>query len=237
MEFFESVVVEVTKLTHNTNSFLLRLAHKKHINYESGQFVMLKTNIDGEEIKKPYSIASPPQLDQEHAEYIEFVIKHVQGGKMTDYLFHLKVGERLDVAGPFGKFILKEPIKEGDLFLATGSGLAPFMSMLRKVFRDDNPKEFFLFFGAINEEEIIYKEELYRWNKEHKNFHLIVCLSKPHKSWQGESGYIQDALTKYVKDFHKKQAYICGIPMMVEQAKKRLLKLGMKKENIFQELY
>ena len=237
MEFFDSEIVEVRKLTHNTNSYLLRFADKKHINYKAGQWVMLKANIDGEEVKKPYSIASPPLLDMEHAEYMELIIKHVPGGKMTDYLFSIDAGTHIGVAGPFGKFILLEPIKEGDIFMATGSGLAPFMAMLRKVFRDHNPKEFYLFFGAINEREIIYADELVRWDKEHKNFHLVVCLSKPSRKWDGEIGYVQDKITNYIKDFKNKQAYLCGLPMMVEQAKQRLLELGVKKENIFQELY
>jgi phenol hydroxylase P5 protein len=237
MEFFNADLVEVKQLIHNTKSFLLRLENGKHFPYKAGQFVMVKADVKGEEVKRPYSIASPPPKDMKHAEYIELIIKHVPGGKMTDYLFSLKEGARILMAGPFGRFILKEPIEEGDIFMATGSGIAPFMSMLRKVFRDHSPKEFYLFFGVRNKKEIIYEDELKKWGRQHENFHLIICLSQPEKRWSGEQGYVQDKLTKYVKGFEHKQAYLCGLPMMEQQSRQRLIELGMKPENIYMEKF
>ncbi|NQU98698.1 hypothetical protein HQ533_04480 [Candidatus Woesearchaeota archaeon] len=237
MEFFNAEIVEIKELIHNAKSFLFRLEDGKHFPYQAGQFVMLKANLHGEEVKRAYSIVSPPPKDFKHAEYIELIIKHVPGGKLTDYLFCLNEGSLIEVAGPFGQFILKEPIQEGDIFMATGSGIAPFMSMLRKVFRDHNPKEFYLFFGVRKMKEIIYADELYQWDKEHENFHLIICLSNPEKSWNGEIGYVQDLLEQYVDGFENKQAYLCGLPIMVEQSKQKLIELGVKKENIYHEEY
>ena len=198
---------------------------------------MLKAIINGEEVKRAYSIASPPPRDFKHAEYLELIIKYVEGGKLTTHLFSLNRGGVIEVAGPFGRFILKEPIKDGDIFMATGSGIAPFMSMLRKVFRDHNPKEFYLFYGAKDEKEIICKEELNVWNEMHENFHLIICLSEKKQDWKGESGYVQDKLTNYIRTYENKQAYLCGIPIMVEQSRHRLIELGVKKENIYKEKY
>lgn len=235
MEFINAELVEIKQLIHNTNSFLFRLEDGKHFSYQAGQFVMLKANIEGEEVKRAYSIASAPPRDMKHAEYIELIIKHVPGGKMTNYLFSLEEGCILQLAGPYGSFILKEPIQEGDIFMATGSGIAPFMAMLRKVFRDHNPKEFYLFFGVRNMEEIIYADELFQWDKEYENFHLIVCLSQPEDGWNDEVGYVQDKLTTHIKNFNNKQAYLCGLPMMLEQSRQRLIELGMKPENVFQE--
>ncbi|MFH1590191.1 MAG: FAD-binding oxidoreductase [archaeon] len=237
MDYFNAEIVEKKSLTHNTDSFLLRIEENKHFPYKAGQFVMLKVNIHGEEIKRAYSIASPPPRDFKHAEYIELIIKYVPGGKMTDYIFSLKKGSCVEVAGPFGQFILKEPIQEGDIFMATGSGIAPFMSMLRKAFRDHNPKEFYLFFGVQNMSEIIYKHELEQWNEEHQNFHLIICLSKAEEGWNGETGYVQDKLTHHIRDFKNKQAYLCGLPIMVEQSRQRLIELGLKPDNIYREIY
>jgi len=237
MEFIDAEIVEIKPLIHNTNSFLLRLEDGKHFPYQAGQFVMLRVNIYGEEVKRAYSIASPPPRDIKHAEYIELIIKHVPGGKMTDHLFSLKEGAHIEAAGPYGRFILREPIKEGDIFMATGSGIAPFMSMLRKVFRDHNPKEFYLFFGVRNMEEIIYADELFQWDRQHENFHLIICLSQPEKGWDGEVGYVQDTLTDHIDSFENKQAYLCGIPIMVEQSRQRFIELGMKPENVYQEQF
>ncbi|MBU0471281.1 MAG: hypothetical protein KKF65_01555, partial [Nanoarchaeota archaeon] len=191
----------------------------------------------GEDVKRAYSIASPPPHDMKHAEYIELIIKHVLGGKMTEYLFSLKEGVVIDLAGPLGKFVLKEPIQEGDIFMATGSGIAPFMSMLRKVFRDHNPKEFYLFYGVRNESELIYEEELIEWDKEHENFKLIICLSEPQTGWKGDVGYVQDKLSDYIDDFENKQAYLCGLPMMVEQSRDKLIELGVKSDSIYREIY
>jgi ferredoxin-NADP reductase len=237
MEFFDAEIVDIKQLTHDTKSFLLRLDNGKHFSYEAGQFVMLKTVVNGEEIKRAYSIASPPPKDLVHAEYIELIIKHVPDGKMTSHLFNLEPGSEVQVEGPFGQFILKEPIQEGDIFMATGSGIAPFMAMLRKVFRDHNSKQFYLFFGVRNSEEIIYRDELELWAHKHKNFHPIICLSEDEADWDGEVGYVQDKLASYIKDFKDKQAYLCGIPVMVEQSRSRLLELGIKPDNIYRESY
>lgn len=237
MEFFKAEIVEIKQLTHNTKSFLLRLEENKHFPYKAGQFVMLKENINGEEVKRAYSIASPPPKDFQHAEYIELIIKHVPGGKMTDYVFSLKEGSHLNIAGPYGQLVLQEPIQEGDIFMATGSGITPFMSMLRKVFRDHSPKQFFLFFGVRTKEDIIYREELEEWDKHHNNFKFIVCITDQFEGWDGETGYVQDKLDYYVKDFKNKQAYLCGLPMMVEQSRQRLIELGMKPTNIYREEY
>lgn len=237
MEFIQATIVQIKDLTNNTKSFLLRLNDENHFNYQAGQFVTLRAYINGENVVRAYSIASPPPRDMKHAEYIELIIKLVPGGKMTTYLFSLNEGDDIFVEGPFGRFILKEPIQEGDIFMATGSGIAPFMAMLRKVFRDYNPKKFYLFFGVRTKEEIIYAEELYNWDKLHKNFQFIVCLTGPEDEWKGEIGYIQDKLQYYVKDFKNKQAYLCGIPMMITQARERLIELGVKPENIYREMY
>lgn len=237
MEYLNAEIVEVKHLTHNTNSYLLRLENNKHFPYKAGQFVMLKADINGGSVKRAYSIASPPPRDFKHAEYIELIIKLVPGGIFTPHIFSQKEGTIVQLAGPFGGLILKEPILEGDIFMATGSGIAPFMSMLRKVFRDHNPKEFFLFYGAKNSREIIYREELEQWDKEHKNFHLIISLSEEEKGWNGEVGYVQDKLKTYIKDFEGKQAYLCGLPIMVEQARQRLIDLGIKPADIYLEEY
>lgn len=230
-------IVQIKQLTADVNSFLFCLEDSKYFTYQAGQFVILRANVNGECIERAYSIASPPLRDEAHTEYIELIIKHVPGGKLTSHLFSLKVGSIVELAGPFGKMILKEPIQEGDIFMATGTGIAPFMSMLRKVFRDHNPKEFYLFFGARTKEDIIYNEELYEWTTKHENFHLVICLSKSEGGWDGEVGYVQDKLASYVKDFKDKQAYLCGLPIMVEQSKTVLMKLGVKSDNIYKEEY
>lgn len=237
MDYFNAEIVEIKELTHDTNSFLFRIEEGKHFPYRAGQFVMLKANLNGEDVKRAYSIVSPPPKDFEHAEYIELIIKHVPGGKLTSYLFSLQEYAHIQLAGPFGHLILKEPIQEGDIFMATGTGIAPFMSMLRKVFRDHNPKEFYLFFGVRNSEEIIYRSELRQWDEEHENFHLIICLSEPEDDWDGETGYVQDKLSYYIRDFEKKQAYLCGLPMMIEQSRQKLIEFGVKPENIYFEKY
>ena len=200
-------IVEIKPLTPNVKSFLLRL--DEHMDFIAGQFLLLKIG----SVSRAYSIASAPPREGV-AEYVELIIKKVPGGKLTTELFKLPVGSFVDVKGPFGKMVLTE--KHGDIFLATGTGIAPFISMLRKLFRDHSPGPMYLFYGARNENEIIYRHELEGLAKIHKNFHLIISLSKPDESWDGDVGYVQDNLTKYIRNFSDKDAYICGLPVMVE---------------------
>src|ERR1700687_5071719 len=142
-----------------------------------GQWLSLKANTpDGEEITRAYSIASAPSENG----HVAFCLNRVQDGFMSNYLCTLDKGATIAFQGPFGDFILRPPLRD-TVFIATGTGIAPFRSMLHWLLAEKDRhrgREFWLLFGARGEQDIYYRDEFERLAAEHNNFHFLPTLSR-----------------------------------------------------------
>ena len=233
---YPTTVEEIRDLSFDTKHFKLRFENSALLSFKAGQFVMLHVldSKTGKIEKRPYSIASPPQLKGA----IELCLNRVEGGFMSNYLCDLKGGETITVDGPYGKFLVKEPIEKGVLFTATGTGIAPFRSQIFDLFHSGKAegKEIWLFFGVRYENAILYEEEWRKLAAEHSNFHYVQTISRPEK-WTGEKGYVQEKIKKYVTDPTGLNNYICGLPKMVDDVRETCLAMGFLKEKIHVEKY
>ncbi|HZP16706.1 MAG TPA: FAD-dependent oxidoreductase, partial [Terriglobales bacterium] len=123
-----------------------------------GQWLSLKhTRPDGEEITRAYSIASAPSENSRFA----LCLNRVQDGFMSNLLCDMKEGDEIDCQGPFGDFILRPPMRD-TVFIATGTGIAPFRAMLHWLLRDParhQGKQLWLIFGSRTEQDIYYHDE------------------------------------------------------------------------------
>lgn len=184
--------------------------------FQPGQFLSICAEKEGKSISRPYSIASPP----EQKEYLELAIKVVEGGFMSNYLHKVPPGTKLKAVGPLGSFVLHEPPGHDIVFVATGTGVAPFVSMAGHVFAMEYDVDIHLVFGARYIHDLIYMDTFERWQREHPNFHLYTTLSRPENSgWKGRAGYVQKIIEKEIKDPESKDVYICGLHNMVEDVK------------------
>ncbi len=184
--------------------------------FQPGQFMSVFAEKDGKSISRPYSIASPPETK----DHLEIVIKVVEGGFMSNYLHQVAPGTRLKVIGPLGRFILLEPPERDILFVATGTGVAPFVSMAGHIFAMGYDVDVHLAFGVRYVHDLIYKDLFERWEREHPNFHLYPTISRPGDSgWKGRVGYVEKVIDEEIKDPGNKDVYICGLHNMVEQVK------------------
>ena len=218
----------------------------KHLEFEidgidrfgfvAGQWLSFKqVKPDGEEITRAYSIASPPQDDSRLA----LCLNRVQDGFMSNYLCDMREGEEIRCQGPFGDFILRPPIHD-TIFIATGTGIAPFRSMLHCLFADESRhhgKQFWLVFGSRYEKDIYYHEEFLRLAAEHPNFHYLPTLSRGSAKWQGLRGYVQEHVRDVVQDRADMLAYICGLDKMVSANRDLLKSLGWDRKQIRYEKY
>ncbi len=200
--------------------------------FKSGQWVSLEIETPEGKLRRSFSIASAPSIKDE----MHFCVKYIKEGKGSPILHKMEVGDKLRVMGAFGVFFLKPATEKEIVFIATGSGIAPFRGMLQDAIDQKITNPLWIFFGNRNEDEIIYRKELEAHAKKHKNIHLIEILSKPSPSWKGETGHVQEAILKYCKDFNK-EFYICGLKDMVLQVTELLEKHGAKKEHIHFERY
>ena len=210
--------------------------------FVAGQWLSVKADTpEGEEITRAYSIASAPSENGRFA----FCLNRVQDGYMSNYLCDLSEGGEMSFQGPFGDFILRPPLRD-TLMIATGTGIAPFRSMLEAMFnpmerRSPSPvhpsAQFWLLFGARYEQDIYYREEFERVATEHSNFHFMPTLSRGGPEWKGWRGYVQEHVREIVDGRSDMQAYICGLDKMVSANREFLKSLGWDRKSIRYEKY
>ena len=189
-------------------------------------------------IRRAYSIASSSRGD----EFLEFYLTLVRSGELSPRLFHLGVGDRLYV-GPkaVGVFTLdKTPRDRHVLLAATGTGLSPYMSMLRTDLACGGWRRFVILQGARYSWDLGYRSELVALRRLCSNLTYIPVISRPsaEPNWRGRSGYLQDVLiSSAIREesglhltpeiFH---VYLCGNPAMIEVATVRLIERGFVKD-------
>ena len=223
-------------LSPQTKHLEFELSSIPRFGFVAGQWLSFKTNKpDGEEITRAYSIASPPGEDNRLA----LCLNRVQDGFMSNFLCDMKVGEEISCQGPFGDFTLRPPLRD-TVFIATGTGVAPFRSMLHWLLADPvrhQDKQLSLLFGNRTEGDIYYHEEFLELGARHVNFHYLPTLSRGAPEWQGRRGYMQEHLPGIVQGRNDMHAYICGLDKMVKANRELLKGLGWDRKSILYEKY
>lgn len=176
-------------------------------------------------IKRAYSIAS----SSVSKEYLEFLISLVQSGSLTSRLFNLKAGDRVFLSPKFtGFFTLKEVPKEANVVLVgTGTGLAPYMSMVRTELIEKNRPNLAILHGAANSWDLAYNSELTALQHTNPGFHYLPVIDMPereHVPWRGDTGFVQHVWQKgkleelwgFKPTPENTHVFLCGNPMMIE---------------------
>ena len=237
-------IVDIQQATNATRRFFIELPNTSKFDFEPGQFVTLDLPIHEQKNKRwrSYSIASSPN----GGNIIELVIVLMVGGAGTTYLFNeTKIGAELTIRGPQGKFTLPQEI-ENDLFLiCTGTGIAPFRSMIHHIKNNFiAAKNIYLVFGSRTIEDCLYKDEMLELQTIMPNLKYIPCLSRENESqdWY-KKGYVHQAYKDVINDnkinnqITPANFYLCGWKNMVDEAKQTILGLGYDKKDIHLELY
>jgi len=243
---FDARIVRSVTLSEFTKHLELEVDGVPRFGFVPGQWLSVKaTTPDGEEITRAYSIASQPSENG----YFAFCLNRVQEGFMSNYLCSLDEGAKIAFQGPFGDFILRPPLRD-TVFIATGTGIAPFRSMLHWLLAPNDlalgdltktdrhqGRQFWLLFGARHEQDIYYREEFERLAAEHSNFHFLPTLSRAVAEWKGLRGYVQEHLAEVVGTRTGMHAYICGLDKMVKANRELLKSLGWDRTSIRYEKY
>lgn len=252
MAQFRTLVARLTRsipLSQVTKHLEFEVQGVARFGFVPGQWLSVRaTTPHGEEITRAYSIVSAPSEGKEFA----FCLNRVEDGFMSNYLCDLEQGAEISFQGPFGDFILRPPLRD-TLLIATGTGIAPFRSMLLAQFNQTTEyrsangltaapvapptQQFWLFFGARSEQDIYYREDFERIAAGHLSFHFIPTLSRGGPEWRGLRGYVQEHLREVVGGRRDMQAYICGLDKMVSVNRDLLKSLGWNRESIRYENY
>jgi len=229
-------LIRSTPLTEFTKHLDLEVKEAR-FGFVPGQWLSVKaTDLDGEEITRAYSLASPPSNG-----HIAFCLNRVQDGFMSNHLCSLNEGDEITFQGPFGNFILHPPMRD-TIFIATGTGIAPFRSMLHWLLSDaehHQGQQLWLLFGARTENDLYYRDEFKRLAADHENFHFLPTLSRGTPGWRGFRGYVQDHVKEIIGERNKDgmHAYICGLAKMVKANRDLLKDLGWDRASIRYERY
>jgi ferredoxin-NADP reductase len=233
---FAARVRRSLSLSEFTKHIELEVNGVTRFGFLSGQWLSVKAQTPtGEEITRAYSIASAPADNGR----VCFCLNRVPDGFMSNYLCNLGEGAEISFQGPFGDFILRPPLRD-TVFIATGTGVAPFRSMLHWLLAEADrhqERQFWLLFGARTERDIYYREEFERLASEHSNFHFLPTLSRASEEWKGLRGYVQQHLGEVVGMRSEMHAYICGLDKMVKANRELLKSLGWDRTAIRYEKY
>jgi ferredoxin-NADP reductase len=212
--------------------------------FEPGQYMTIGVFIDGKIVQRPYSVASPPR----HAGTTgyEFYLRLVQGGTFTPVLWDLPVGHRMRMIGPKGKFLLEPDDDRTHLFISSGTGNAPFVSMMRETLAAGAPRRAIFLNGVSYVADLGYRDLLEDWQTSGEYpVTYIPTISRPdHPSnagWEGRNGRVESIVAPVFSDLGLRAddtiAYLCGNPDMIIAAEATLLELGLPETAVKKELY
>src|SRR5258705_4695690 len=231
----KAVITKIEDETYNTKRFWLTVPELENFDFKAGQFVTFDLPIHEKPNKRvrSYSIASWP----DGTNVFELVIVLMEGGSGTKYLFNeVGVGSELTLRGPQGVFVLPNPIEKDLFFICTGTGIAPFRSMLHYITEHNIPhKNIYLIFGTRTKANLLYYDEMRGLTEVIEDFHYIPTLSR--EEWEGKKGYVHEIYEELAKEKQPASFMLCGWKNMIDEAKKRIVELGYDRKSIHQELY
>lgn len=230
-------VSRIIKETESTATLRLVMADGGHLPpFLAGQYINLCVDIAGIRTSRPYSISSPPS----QTAYYDITVRRVPGGFVSLYLLdEIKTGQLLTSTSPAGTFY-HNPLFHGDdlVFIAGGSGITPFMSMLREVTDRGLERKIHLVYGSRSEDDIIFAAELQQRAAAHDNLTVTPVISEPSPARAGPAGFItKDLLKKLLGELGGKMFYICGPEAMYTFVKKELAGLAIPGRRIRIEVY
>lgn len=200
-----------------------------------GQFVSVVDREDGKEITHAYSIASPRDGNR-----FALCLNRGEDEIVSPWLFRLKPGDEVEMSEPVGGFTLRNCGRK-TVFVATGTGIAPFRSMLLDNLPESD-REITLLFGVRNEEVLLYSEEFEELARRYEKFRFIPTVTRPSAHWQGRKGRVQAHLDEALAirtcdDLANTDIYICGLREMVDDVREELERRGFSGKQIIYERY
>ncbi len=234
LEFSKVTVTNIIQETKNTRRFFLTLENKELSNFKAGQFITLDLPISDKKAKRlrSYSIANMPNQNG----ILELVIVLLEGGAGTTYLFNeVSIGSVLDFRGPLGHFTLPEPLPSNIFLICTGTGIAPFRSMILDIVANKLPIKAHLIMGSRFEADLLYHEELTDLAANNENIVYTPTLSR--EAWDGAKGYVHEVYASYATKDTNAHFMLCGWRAMIDEARQKLADFGIDKKQVHFELY
>ena len=210
-------VQKLERLADDVIVLYLRLPANERLQFLAGQYIefLLK---DGS--RRSFSMGNAPHDD----ELIQLHVRHVPGGQFTAHVFgKMKERDILRLEGPLGTFFLREDSAKPIVFVASGTGFAPIKSIIEHALRKGVTRPMVLYWGGRRPKDLYMNELPQKWAAEHpQQFRYIPVVSDalPEDNWSGRTGFVHRAVMEDFPDLSAHQVYACGVPVMVDAAKR-----------------
>ncbi len=230
---------KVEKLTHDIRRLRFKLLDPETISFTPGQYIQLECppyRLTSEPVYRAYSIATDPGRNH----IVELVVRLVPDGICTTWIFEeLREGDQVKLNGPYGDFRLDTESRNEMIFIAGGSGMAPFLSILKQMEQAGDERKCRYFFGALTKRDLFCLEEMRELEGALADFKFIPALSQPadDDQWEGETGLITEVVARHYRECSSQQAYLCGSPGMIDACIKVLQERKMPETAIFYDKF
>lgn len=199
-------------------SFGLRLTLDRPMQFLPGQYV--NVSVPGTGKHRSYSFSSAPGAME-----ASFLIRNLPGGVMSSYLARATAGEQVTLTGPMGAFYLR-PIARPQVWLAGGTGLAPFLSMLERVADQGTDQPITLYYAVTRAADLVELERVRALAERIGTVRVITILATPEDD-HPRKGFVTDHLTAEDLCHGQADVYLCGPPPMVDAVRAHMAALGV----------
>jgi CDP-4-dehydro-6-deoxyglucose reductase len=207
----------------------LKLPANERLMFLPGQYIDILLK-DGS--RRSFSMANAPHDD----EFVQLHVRHVPGGSFTDHVFKtMKERDILRFEGPFGTFFLREESEKPCVLVASGTGFAPIKAVIEAAIQKGIARPMTLYWGARRPKDLYLNGLPERWVAEHPGFKYVPVISDalPEDSWKGRVGFVHRAVMEDFPDLSDHQVYACGVPIMVDSARRDFIQKCQLPENEF----
>ena len=212
-------VQKVERVTDDVVILFLKLPANERLLFLAGQYIefLLK-----DRSRRSFSMANAPHDD----ELVQLHIRHVAGGSFTDHVFSkMKERDILRFEGPLGTFFLREDSPKPIVFVASGTGFAPIKSIFEYALNKGIARPMTLYWGGRRPRDLYLNDLALKWAAENAGFKYVPVISEalPEDQWTGRTGFVHRAVMEDFPDLSEHQVYACGVPIMVDSAKRDFL--------------
>jgi len=214
-EWLEFKLAKKTAVTHNTNVYRFDLQSPEHeIALPVASYILVQADLGEEKpVVRPYT---PITYDEKG--YFDLMIKTYPEGKISKYVNTLKIGDSLKIKGPNKKLTYTPNMKKQIGMIAGGSGITPMLQLIHEVLKNPEDKtQLTLIFANVTEQDILLRDRIDGWAKEHSNFKVYYTLDNPPEGWKQGKGFVSEEMAKKVMPppSNDNLILVCGPPGMM----------------------
>jgi len=233
-------LIQSVEIAPEVRHFVFEAPDVEKLFFTPGQFVSFTDTVGGKKITRAYSIASAPG----ETNRFELCLNLVTDGHLSPRLFSMQPGESVEMLPPLGQFVIRHADRDA-ILIATGTGIAPFRSILRAHLNDAS-RAFTLLFGVRHEHSLMYRAEFEEMARHYSHFRFLSTLTRPGPDWTGLTGRVQQHLIQSLGTRPGGEppgprgdvdVFLCGLKAMVDDVRNILKAMGFDRKQILYEKY